>query len=269
MGLLPATLRLLTDLHRTAGLEGPVVTLGNQDVYADLPTLRALFRETGCPWREPTEVAGHTSDLFDLVLKDRTRDFVHARTLFSMLGIDEYDDIDAFAYDSPSITQDLNEPVPAQLRGRFRLTIDGGTIEHVFDVRRCFENMVAMTKVGGRIVHWNSASNMVDHGLWAINPGAYFDYYGVNGFDQMSARIFEWDTQDPWRPCPSFEYRYGMPINGLCDPARATMVWFTARKLEAVPPRVPTQGLYTPQGAVLSGGVRVPDGTPSPPRRLL
>ena len=43
-----------------------------------------------------------------------------------MLGIDDYEDIDAYAYDSPSIIQDLNEPVPETLRDRFKLTIDGG-----------------------------------------------------------------------------------------------------------------------------------------------
>jgi hypothetical protein len=270
MGLLPATIKLLAELHRDTGLHGPVVTLGNQDVYASLPDLRALFREIDTPWREPTAIASHTSELFHGANPERSRDYVHARTLFSMFGIEDYADIDAYTIDHPTVIHDLNEPVPEELRGRFGLVIDGGTIEHIFDIRSCFTNVAAMTKVGGRVIHWNSSSNMIDHGFWAINPSAYFDYYSVNGFDDLSATIFEWDTRDPWRPCAAFRYDYGMTINGLCDSERATMVWFTARKAASVPVTIPTQGLYRADRAVpFSGGSWAAPGTPPPRRRLL
>lgn len=89
------------------------------------------------------------------------------------IGIDEYDDLDAYDFDRPTIIHDLNMPVPATLQHRFGLVIDGGTIEHIFDLRTSFQNMVLMTAIGGRVIHWNSASNMIDHGFWAINASMY------------------------------------------------------------------------------------------------
>jgi hypothetical protein len=270
VGLLPATLRLLAELHRDGGLEGPVVTLGNQDVYASLGDLRALFREVGCPWQEPAAVQPHTSEMFSRAYPERTNDYVHARTLFSMLGIEEYADIDAYEFDRPTIVHDLNTPVPDALCDRFGLLLDGGTLEHIFDVRTCLDNVIAMMRIGGRVIHWNAASNMIDHGFWAINPSVYFDLYEANGFEALSATIFEWDTRDPWRPCPAFPYEYGMLINGLCDPERAQMVWFTARKAQAVPFTVPTQGLYRiDRKTPFSGGIWAPPGTAALERRVL
>jgi hypothetical protein len=270
MGLLPPMLRLLAELHRDAGLEGPVVTLGNQDVYSDVAGLRALFHQTSCPWREPILVEPHTSALFSQTYGERARNYVHARTLFSMLGIDDYADIDAYDFDRPAIVHDLNEPLPPNLQARFGLVIDGGTLEHIFDLRTCFANVVALTRLGGRVVHCNSASNMIDHGFWAINPSAYFDYYSVNGFDELDATIFEWDVRDPWRPCSAFAYEYGMTINGRCDPERVAMTWFTARKARQTPLTLPTQGLYqVGREVAFSGGAWSPSDAPPLPRRVL
>lgn len=247
-----------------------MVTLGNQDVYASVGDLRALFRDVGCRWQEPASVESHTSEMFARAYAERTKDYVHARTLFEMLGIDEYADIDAFAFDRPSIVHDLNTHVPGSLRERFGLVVDGGTVEHIFDTRTCFANVVDMTRVSGRVIHCNAASNMIDHGFWSISPSLYFDLYGANGFEDLSATIFEWDPRDSWRPCNAFAYEYGMMINGLCDPERVHMVWFTARKARTVPFTLPTQGLYrTDREVPFSGGAWAPPGTPHLKRRRL
>jgi hypothetical protein len=270
VGLLPSILRLTIDLHKEVGFRGPVITLGNQDTYASYADLVAMFEERGCPISKPAEVTPHSSLLFEQAYAERAREFVHARTFFAMLGIDEYLDVDLLDDDRPIIHHDLNLPVPDELRDRFGLVFDSGTLEHIFDVRACLENITAMARVGGWVLHFSPASNLVDHGFYSISPTLFFDFYRANGFERERCVIFEWNPLDPWERCPYFAYRYGMQLNGLLDPRRATMICFAARKREAVEPRVPLQGSYDPaRTEPFAAGAWATGDVPPIPRDLI
>jgi hypothetical protein len=266
VGLLPSILRLTIDLHKAVGFQGPVITLGNQDTYASYEDLVAMFEERGCPFSEPTEVVPHSSAMFERAHPERARDFVHARTFFAMLGIEKYADIDLLDDDRPVIQHDLNLPVPDELRDRFGLVVDAGTLEHIFDVRACLENITAMARVGGWVLHFSPASNLVDHGFYSVSPTLLFDFYRDNGFAEERCLIFEWNPLDSWERCPYFPYRYGMQLNGLLDPRRVPMICFAARKREAVEPRIPLQGSYDPDRAepVAAGAWATEDAAPIP-----
>ena len=187
MGLIPTICRTLILLHKRAGFEGPLLTLGNQDVWADYEQLKSFFESLECPYAEAA-VRPHTSRLF--AERADARDFVHARTFFEMMGIKEYNDLDKFEDDAPSILQDLNAPVPPELEGRFNLIIDGGTMEHVFDVRQVLENVVRMCRESGWVVHLSPSSNYVDHGFYSFSPCFFYDFYEANGFgDSITERL--------------------------------------------------------------------------------
>jgi hypothetical protein len=243
MGLIPTSCRLLIALHRRVGLRGPVLTLGNQDVYASHADLEALFREQGCPFAETAPVP-HTSASFQEA-GGRYRSFVHARTLFAMMGIQDYTDIDLLDADAPTIVHDLNRPVPAGLHDRFNLVVDGGTLEHVFDVRQVMESLVAMCRTSGWIVHLSPASNFVDHGFYSLSPSLFHDVYRANGFDELTCDLVQVDPDDYFAPCPHVPYVYGMDLTELIDPRRQLLVVFAARKARGPGPFVvPIQGAY-------------------------
>lgn len=101
MGLTPSYLRLLVKLSGELGLEVPVLSLGNQDVYASAADVRSFFEQMGRAPREPARILAHTSAAFARHWADRARDFIHARTVFEMLGIDGYVDLDRFPDDAP------------------------------------------------------------------------------------------------------------------------------------------------------------------------
>src|SRR2546423_12984238 len=103
MGLIPAICRTLIMLHKEVGFEGPLLTLGNQDVWADYEQLKSYFAGLGCPYEEAAAVP-HTSRL--LAQHPEAGNFVHARTFFEMMGIKEYNDIDKFEDDAPRILHD-------------------------------------------------------------------------------------------------------------------------------------------------------------------
>jgi len=222
---------------------GPLLTLGNQDIWAEYNELRSFFEEIDCPYAEST-IIPHTSRLFEQ--HTDTENYVHARTFFEMLGIKDYYDIDKYDRDAPQILHDLNTPIPIDLREKFNLIIDGGTMEHIFDVRQVMENIVSMCRTSGRIVHMTPTSNFMDHGFYSFSPCFFYDFYCVNGFDDFVCYVFQINPDNLRDPSPFFEYHYGMDLRPLIDPGRRILVFFAARKAREIERLViPTQGAFT------------------------
>jgi hypothetical protein len=257
MGLIPSYCRTLIKLHKNVRFQGPVLTLGNQDVWANYDQLKTFFDEIECPRVETVETP-HTSNFFRN--QRIARDFVHARTFFSMMGVREYFDIDKFEDDEPQILHDLNTPVPQELWDKFGLIIDGGTLEHIFDVRQVMENIARMSRTSGWVVHITPASNYVDHGLYSFNPCFFYDFYSSNGFGDFVCHIFQVAPDDFFGRCTYFDYSYGMDLSKLIDPKKIVVVFFAARKITRFEKLViPTQGGYRSELPVRDGKPTSPD----------
>jgi len=253
MGMLPSYIRLVASMHSRYRFEGPVCSLGNQDIWASRNDIKQCLDDVGCTYHEPANILGHSSRTFAMSaeLARIARDFVHARTLFEAFGIREYLDLDKFDSDNPALRHDFNNPVPPELENRFGLVFDGGTIEHIFDVRQVMANITKMLRPQGCVVHICSFG--IDHGFYAFSPGFFFDFYGANGFDDFECYLLEADFSDITRTYARrnryVEYRYGMSLDGVLDMTREILVFFAARKLRALPAlAVPTQGAYERRG---------------------
>lgn len=59
------------------------------------------------------------------------------------VGARDITSIDASGYERASIVHDMNLPIGSELRRRFSVLIDGGTLEHIFNfpvaIRNCME----------------------------------------------------------------------------------------------------------------------------------
>jgi len=249
MGLLPSSIKLLIQFDKQYQFEGPVLSLGNQETWASYADLKTYFSEMDSPYQEPGEIVPHTSYMFssDANLAALARDFVHARVFFEMLGIHDYADLDKFDSDKPTYLHDLNLPVPNSLRDRYALILDGGTIEHVFDMRQVLDNIVQMLKPGGCVLHIGSFS--MDHGFYGISPCLFYDFYSANGFEDFTCYILLVDFQNILKTYRNkheyFEYRYGMNLQNLLDGSKQPLVFFAARKANAgTDLSIPVQGIY-------------------------
>ena len=76
---------------------------------------------------------------------------------------------------------DLNGPV--NLGSRFDLVINNGTSEHVFDQANVFRIMHDHTRPGGFMMHWVPCLGWIDHGLYNVQPGFFFDLSRANGYE--------------------------------------------------------------------------------------
>lgn len=148
MGLIPSYLKyVISSRNHVEDKYRKVVTLGNQDIYANYEQILKFCRELNYTYvnLKPSEIQKTTSNMFlssNMIQERSTRDFINARTFFRILGINNYVDIDLFDLDQASIVHDLSVPIPSELKNEFDLVIDAGTIEHIYDIRMVMKNIL-------------------------------------------------------------------------------------------------------------------------------
>lgn len=249
MGFLPGAIEIVLAWHRKLNFSGPVLTLGNQEIWASYEELVALFNQSACPYKPQTEIIPHTSRTFsdNPECMKISENFVHARVLFSMMGIDDYTDMDKFDSDKPVILHDMNLPVDEKLHDRYSLIVDGGTIEHIFDMRQVMENILKMLRPGGHVIH--IAGFFMDHGFYGLSPCFFYDFYKANGFTDFECTILQvnYDNilRDYKKTWPHFDYTYGMRMDELLEHDKKVLIFFAARRSHVLPGLVmPVQGIF-------------------------
>lgn len=100
-----------------------------------------------------------------------------AETFLRQLGYPEPRSLDASAYENCDLTHDLNEPLPDELRARFDVIIDGGTLEHVFNAPRALDNVFHMLRPGGLFLSINGITGWAGHGFYQFSPELVWRYW--------------------------------------------------------------------------------------------
>jgi len=80
------------------------------------------------------------------------------------------------------IKMDLNYPVPVEYHERFKVLMDIGTIEHIFDTAQCLENYFRMLRPGGLILLHCPVKGYCDHGLHTFSTEAILSVLEANHF---------------------------------------------------------------------------------------
>jgi len=199
-----------------------------------------------CPFREVEPFYGTSAELRRAV--PWADHFVHAQVFFQMMGINEYYDMDKFDYDKAKLLHDLNTPVTPDLHDRFSLVVDGGTIEHIFDIKSAMANIVKVLRVGGWVVHLTPSSNFIDHGFYCFSPLFFYEFYSANGFEDFRCYLLEISRDFPmgyFKPCSYVEYTYLSPVISYLDVSKYIVVLFVARKKHSCDViNIPNQGTY-------------------------
>ncbi len=118
--------------------------------------------------------------------------------LFAALGADPVMSIDASAYEGATYVHDFNDPIPAHLTGSFDTVIDGGSLEHIFNVPTALANMMNMLRVGGHILHIVPANDWFGHGFYQFGPELFFRVYQPgSGFELKSISLSNVGRAEP------------------------------------------------------------------------
>lgn len=101
---------------------------------------------------------------------------------FQILGFSEVHVVDVSDYEGADIIFNLADDLPPELIQRFDYVLNGGTLEHIFNVAKALQNMSDMVKAGGRIIHIVPLYGYVNHGFYSFSPIAFLEYYEANFF---------------------------------------------------------------------------------------
>lgn len=134
---------------------------------------------------------------------------VYAEELFYILGAENIESMDKTNYEGATITHDLNLPVPEQLKNRYNVVLDGGSLEHIFNVPVALKQCMEMLKIGGHYVGLTPCNNYTGHGFYQFSPELFLRAFSSeNGFEILDIVLYEEDGVSTWYKISEPEIRY-------------------------------------------------------------
>jgi hypothetical protein len=116
----------------------------------------------------------------------------YAEPIFQLFGARRISSLDASGYENPTHVHDLNNPIPEDMRDRFSVVFDGGTLEHIFNIPQALKNCMEMLRLGGHFIQVNNANNYMGHGSWQFCPELMYRVFSPeNGFSIKAVLLHE------------------------------------------------------------------------------
>lgn len=176
-------------LHsRTRGVNfDSTLMIGRQDLHSDKSTRTNLVKEY-LEWCVP-----------DAEAIIQQSDSEYAEDLLRCLGAQTIESMDHSSFEGAQICHDLNEAIPDELKSKYHVVLDGGTLEHVFDVRQAYKNCMEMVRPGGHFLAISPSNNFMGHGFYQFSPEFFFEAFSAkNGFRIDQVILFEHRKNAPW-----------------------------------------------------------------------
>jgi hypothetical protein len=115
----------------------------------------------------------------------------YSECLFQRLGFENVDSMDASTYENATIIHDLNKPMKDSKQ--FSYILDGGTIEHVFNIPQCLQTVINSLELGGLFVSITCNNNFSGHGMYQFSPecflSAFSKTYGMEILEMYISRV--------------------------------------------------------------------------------
>jgi hypothetical protein len=226
MGINSAFGALLVRAKQNGTSFARTVTIGRQSLAIPRDELAVMAQRLKIPMPDRSSIA---ADGFG---DDFLRRFLGVETLTS---------IDYSHYQGASIIHDLNMPVDASLHRSFDALIDGGTVEHIFDIKQTLTNYMNMVALDGSIFIYTTSNNLCGHGFYQFSPEFFYRVFNnANGYVVENISLIEtpllsvevsrrqrcFDTQDP--------AELGQRVQIVND--KPVMVFVHARRVDDEPP---------------------------------
>jgi len=172
--------QLLIRAHRSGVSFGRMATLGRQRILGDRESWISILRGSGY------EVS---KDCCGGLLDPATP---YSEDFFRLLGAKEIAVVDMSDYEGAQIVHDMNRPIPDALVSSFDLVLDGGTLEHIFDLPTALRNATRMVRPGGRFISLTMANNFCGHGFYQFSPELFYRFLcPQNGYTIEACVVWE------------------------------------------------------------------------------
>jgi hypothetical protein len=174
MGIHPHTLMLLQYASKRLPL-GRVATMGRQEVFTSDAKLRSILGPGA-----KLEYGRFCEEL-----------------LKSELGSSSVDSFDNSTYEDATHIFDFNRPIAHD--ATYETILNGGFLEHIFNVPQALENMSNLCAVGGQILHVLPANNLCGHGFYQFAPELFLTLYSEqNGYSDTQVFLADVANEEEW-----------------------------------------------------------------------
>ena len=160
MGIMWNSVKFLAQAKRDGVDFTRTLTIGRQNCFVKMAKVKVLLESYGLPHTLTPENMLHTP--------------VYSEPVFMQLGAKVVDSVDASNYEGTTIVADLNQPIPTELAETYDLVYDGGSLEHVFNVRQSLANVMSLPRVGGNLIIHTMANNSFGHGFYQFSPELFY-----------------------------------------------------------------------------------------------
>jgi SAM-dependent methyltransferase len=169
----------------------------------------------------------------------------YAEPFLRFLGADEIVSLDANSYQGASLVHDMNVTIPDELKSRYDVVVEGGTLEHIFNFPVAVKNCMELLVPGGHFLGIAPANNFCGHGFYQFSPDLFYRVFSEeNGFTVERACLCEVQSDSDWYEAadPLAARQFVELVN-----TAPTYLLVQARKLEdrRVFRKFPEQSVYT------------------------
>ena len=157
-----------------------IITIGRQSLILNQYDLILQLRNFGYQITE--------NEVFDVFHKSGG----YAENFLQYLGARVVHSVDYSDYEGATHLHDMNSFISDNLKGKFSLVIDGGSLEHIFNFPIAIKNCMEMVRLGGHYLGITPANNFMGHGFYQFSPELYFSVFSMdNGYELEKMIIFE------------------------------------------------------------------------------
>lgn len=170
-----------------------------------------------------------------------------AEPFFQALGVAKIDSLDFSDFESATVLHDLNQPLPKKLHRKYDLVFDGGTLEHVFDVKTALTNAYNLLKPGGTFIGISPGNNFFAHGFYQFSPDIVFSFWGRSmGCDVSECWVLPERPKDrPWQIEDPFKSGHRLRVRGRMPHQRTYLAYVAHRPNRAKVADKVLQGDYS------------------------
>ena len=174
MGLNRHSLNILFELNNLLNkkiIYKNIITIGRQGIHEESIFLKRFFKQKGLD----IEIEG----------------FSFCEKFFKRLGVEQVDSIDYSSFEGCTIVHDMNKSITKPHHNKYDLVIDGGSLEHIFDVKTSISNCMNMVKEGGYFISFFPTNNFTNHGFYQFSPELFFRCFSEeNGFEEGKTYLY-------------------------------------------------------------------------------
>jgi|GEM_PF-2340583 len=170
------------------------------------------------------------------------------KRVFAALGFSQIDALDYSNFEGADITHDLNNvDLPAEYCEKYDYVLDGGTLEHVYNVPAALECVYKMLKPNGTFYFDSPVFFGINHGFYNFSPSFFYDYFSTNKYTINNLRLYQGDAKRIDAP---FSF-LNISMDDLCTkdidvvPGKYYLLWGSVTKThETTCDAVPQQSIF-------------------------